>query len=275
MKPNRDIEKVEIDLLLEAVFKKYGYDFRNYARASIERRIRQFLPKSGCSTIMKMIERLLKDEEFFGKLVREFSITVTELFRDPHVYASIRENVIPVLKTHPFVKIWHAGCATGEEAYSLAIVLKEEGLYDRSTIFVTDFNDAALEKAKLGIYPIDKIQEATRNYIAAGGNTSFSEYYQARYNSVSMSRDLRKNMTFANYNLVTDGIFSEIHFILCRNVLIYFDRDLQNRVFELFSGSLVRDGFLCLGTKETPNFSTVRDHFDAIDRKAKIYKKLP
>jgi chemotaxis protein methyltransferase CheR len=275
MIPNRDTEKVEIDLLLEAVFEKYGYDFRHYARASIERRIRQFLPKSGCPTILKVIERLLEDEAFFSKLVREFSITVTELFRDPDVYASIRQNVIPLLKTHPFVKIWHAGCATGEEAYSLAIALKEEGIYDRCTIFVTDFNDEALEKAKLGIYPIDKIQEATRNYIKAGGQNSFSDYYQAQYNSVSMNRDLRKNMTFANYNLVTDGIFGEMHFILCRNVLIYFDRDLQNRVFELFSGSLIRDGFLCLGTKETLNFSTVRDHFATIDSKAKIYKKLP
>lgn len=270
---SRDNEAVEIDLLLEAIFKKYGYDFRNYARASIERRVRQFLPKSGCRTIINITERLLKDEEFFGRLLQEFSITVTEMFRDPHVYASIRENVIPFLKTHPFVRIWHAGCATGEEAYSLAIVLKEEGLYDRSTIFVTDFNDAALQIAKLGIYPISKIKEATRNYFASGGKASFSEYYQAKYNSVAMSSVLRKNMTFANYNLVTDGIFGEMHFILCRNVLIYFNRNLQNQVFELFSGSLVRNGFLCLGTKETPNYSTVRDHFDVIDNKAKIYKR--
>jgi len=272
---NRDTEKVEIDRLLDAIFKKYGYDFRHYARASIERRVRHFLAKSDCRTIMEMVERVVKDEEFFGKLVREFSITVTELFRDPQVYASIRKNVIPFLKTHPFVKIWHAGCATGEEAYSLAIVLKEEGLYDRATLFVTDFNDEALEKAKLGIYPIDKMKQATQNYLAAGGKTSFSKYYEAQSHSVAMNKTLRKNMTFANYNLVTDGIFGEIHFVLCRNVLIYFDRDLQNRVFELFSGSLIRDGFLCLGTKETPNFSTARDHFDPIDAKTKIYKKRP
>jgi chemotaxis protein methyltransferase CheR len=275
MTPNLHTENAEIDRLLETVFQQYGYDFRNYARASIERRIRQFLPKSGCTSITEVTERLMKDEAFFGKLVREFSITVTEMFRDPHVYASIRENVIPLLKTHPFVKIWHAGCATGEEAYSLAIVLKEEGLYDRCTIFVTDFNDEVLNKAKQGIYHIDKIQDATRNYMAAGGKSSFSDYYQADYSSVAMRRDLRQNMTFANYNLVTDGIFGEIHLILCRNVLIYFNRDLQNRVFELFSGSLVRDGILCLGTKETPHFSTVRAHFDTIDNKAKIYKRQP
>jgi len=272
---NRDEEKIEIDLLLEAIFKKYGYDFRNYARASVERRIRHFLPKSGCRTIPDMTKQLLNDEVLFGRLLQTFSITVTEMFRDPHVYAQIRKKVIPYLKTHPFVKIWHAGCATGEEAYSLAIVLKEEGLYDRATIFVTDFNDAALQQAKQGIYPIDRIQEATRNYQTAGGTGSLSEYYQARYNAVAMESELRKNMTFANYNLVTDGIFGDIHFILCRNVLIYFNRELQDRAFNLFSNSLVRGGFLCLGTKETPDFSSSRDCFQLIDRKTKIYKRRP
>jgi chemotaxis protein methyltransferase CheR len=272
---NRDTEQIEIDLLLEAIFRKYGYDFRNYARASIERRIRQFLAKSGCQTIPELIDQVLKNETFFGRLVRDFSITVTELFRDPFVYAAIREKVTPLLKTHPFIKIWHAGCATGEEAYSLAIVLKEEGLYERSTIFVTDFNDAALQKAKEGIYPIEKIKEATHNYTAGGGTQSFSEYYHAHYNAIALDRSLRKNMTFANYNLVTDGVFGEMHLILCRNVLIYFDRELQSRVFGLFKDSLVRGGFLCLGTKESPCFSTSADAFDAVDPHAKIYRKRP
>lgn len=274
MPTNRDTEKIEIDLLLEAIFKKYGYDFRHYSRASIERRVRQFLAKSDCRSIPEMIERLLKDESFFTKLVRDFSITVTEMFRDPKVYASLRENVVPLLKTHPFIKIWHAGCATGEEAYSLAILLKEEGLYDRATIFVTDFNDAALEKARNGIYTVEKIREGTKNYLSAGGQHSFSNYYRAQYNAVAMDSSLRKNMTFANYNLVTDGVFGEMHLILCRNVLIYFDRELQNRVFKLFSDSLVRGGFLCLGTKETPDFSTSSAHFETIDKKEKIYKKI-
>jgi len=269
----QDTEKIEIDLLLEAIFRKYGYDFRNYARASIERRIRQFLPKSGCRSILEMVEKLLRDKPFFSRMVRDFSITVTEMFRDPHVYARLRQNIIPLLGTHPFIKIWHAGCASGEEAYSLAIILKEEGLYDRSTLFVTDFNDEALEKAKHGIYPIDRIKDATRNYIAGGGKTSFSEYYQAHYNSIAIDGALRKNMTFANYNLVTDGVFGEMQLILCRNVLIYFDRELQNRVLELFTESLCRGGFLCLGTKESLLFSSVCDQFDVVDDKAKIYKK--
>lgn len=270
---NGETEKIEIDLLLEAVFKKYGYDFRHYARASIERRIRQFIPKSGCRSILEMVEKLLRDEAFFAAMVRDFSITVTELFRDPTVYSSIREKVIPLLDTHPFIKIWHAGCATGEEAYSLAVVLKEEGLYDRSTLFVTDFNDEALEKAKHGIYPIDRIKDATRNYLASGGKNSFSEYYHAQSTAVAIDSLLRKNMTFANYNLVTDGVFGEMHLILCRNVLIYFDRELQNRVFKLFSESLSRGGFLCLGTKESLDFSSVRDRFDIVDNHAKIYRK--
>jgi len=270
---NRETEKIEIDLLLDAVFKKYGYDFRNYSRASIERRIRQFIPKSGCQSILEIVEKLLRDEPFFFRMVREFSITVTEMFRDPHVYANLRQNVIPLLDTHPFIKIWHAGCATGEEAYSLAIVLKEEGLYNRATLFVTDFNDEALEYAKHGIYPINRIKDATRNYIAAGGNTSFSKYYHAHSNSIAVDSELRKNMTFANYNLVTDSVFGEMNLILCRNVLIYFDRELQNRVLELFTESLCRGGFLCLGTKESLLFSSVCDQFDVIDDKAKIYKK--
>ena len=178
-----------------------------------------------------------------------------------------------MLKTHPFIKIWHAGCATGEEAYSLAILLKEEGLYERSTIFVTDFNDEALQKAKQGIYPIDKVKEATKNYIGGGGTLSFSEYYHASYNAIALDSSLRKNMTFANYNLVTDGVFGDMHLILCRNVLIYFDRELQDRVFNLFSNSLVRGGFLCLGTKETPTFSSVANHFKPVDKHAKIYQK--
>ena len=271
---NRDTEKIEIDLLLEAIFKKYGYDFRHYSRASIERRVRQFLPKSGCQSIPEMIERLLRDEAFFTNMVRDFSITVTEMFRDPTVYASLRENVVPLLKTHPFIRIWHAGCATGEEAYSLAILLKETGLYDRATIFVTDFNDAALEKARNGVYTAEKIKEGTKNYLAAGGQHSFSDYYRARYDAVAVDSSLRKNMTFANYNLVTDGVFGEMHLILCRNVLIYFDRELQNRVFKLFSESLVHGGFLCLGTKETTDFSTSSLQFEAVDKKAKIYKKI-
>ena len=269
-----DIETIEITLLLDAIFERYGYDFRHYSRASIERRVRQFRGKSGCSTISEMIPKLLHDESFFEAFVREFSITVTDMFRDPFVYQSIRKNIVPILKTHPFVKIWHAGCATGEEAYSLAIVLKEEGVYGRATLFATDFNDAALDAAAKGIYSIDNARKFTTNYQAAGGTSSFSEYYHARYQAMAMDKSLRENITFANHNLVTDNVFGEMHLIMCRNVLIYFEKSLQNRVLNLFNDSLVHGGMLCLGTKESLMFSNVKNCFQTIDEDARIYQKI-
>lgn len=272
MKP-AELEHVEIELLLEAIFRRYGYDFRSYARASIERRIRQFMVKAGCATIAEMIPKLLHDADFFSHLARYFSISVTELFRDPWAYQVIREKVIPLLKTWPHVKIWHAGCATGEEVYSLAIVLKEEGVYDRVTIYATDFNDEALERAREGIYGLDKIQEATRNYQRTGGTGSFSEYYHARYQAAAMDSSLKKRMVFSGHNLATDSLFGEMHLIFCRNVLIYFNRDLQNRVLGLFTESLVHGGFLCLGSKEDLRFTDVCDRFEVVDDRARIYKK--
>jgi chemotaxis protein methyltransferase CheR len=268
------IERIEIDLLLEAIYLRYGYDFRNYARASINRRVRGFLGKSGCTGITDMIPRLIRDENFFQRLVHEFSITVSEMFRDPLGYKSLRENVVPVLKTFPFVRVWHAGCATGEEAYSLAILLQEEDLYDRATIYATDFNDAALERARDGIYALEDVKKYTRNYQLAGGRTSFSEYYHARYDSIILKKPLKKNITFANHNLVTDGVFSETHVIFCRNVLIYFNQDLQNSVLRLFDESLVRGGFLCLGDKESLLLIDIKDHFKVVDEQRKIYQKV-
>ena len=268
-----EIESIEMALFLEAIFERYGYDFRCYARASIERRIRQLLQKSGCNTISEMIPKLLHNESFLEQLLQWFSITVTEMFRDPLMYRCIREQVVPLLKTYPFIKIWHAGCATGEEAYSLAILLKEEGLLNKATIFATDFNDFALDKAKYGIYDLDNIKQFTRNYQQAGGTRSFSEYYHAHYESMAINQSLKRNITFANHNLVTDSVFGDMHLILCRNVLIYFDKELKNRVLNLFSDSLVRGGYLCLGSKESLQFSDVQDHFKAIDEKWRIYQK--
>lgn len=268
-----EIEKIEIDLFLEAMEKRYGYDFRNYARASINRRVRHLLDKTGCAGITEMTKKVLYEEHFFEEIVSDFSIQVTEMFRDPDFYIAVRETVIPFLKTYPFVKIWHAGCATGEEVYSLAIALKEEGLYDRATIFATDFNDFALDKAKEGVYPIEHIKQYTYNYQKAGGKGSFSEYYNAHYGSAIMDQSLKKNITFANYNLVTDGVFGEMNMILCRNVLIYFNKDLQERVFKLFRDSLIYDGFLCLGTKESLQFAGVFNEFKVISKKQKIYKR--
>jgi chemotaxis protein methyltransferase CheR len=268
-----EIEEIEIDLLLEALFRLYGYDFRRYSKASITRRIRHLLGETGLGRVSEMIPELLNDKSFLEKLVYDFSITVTEMFRDPDFYRAVREQVIPYLKTYPFVKIWHAGCATGEEVYSMAIVLKEEGLYDRATIFATDFNNPALTKAKEGIYSLKDIKRYTLNYQDTGGTSSFSEYYHAQYDSVIMDQSLKKNITFANHNLVTDGTFSEMHLILCRNVLIYFTKTLQDRVLGLFDDSLVHGGFLCLGTKESIRFSDVAEAYETIDSKAKVYQK--
>ncbi len=267
------IEKIEIDLFLEAVERRYGYDFKNYARASFSRRVRHVLVKTGCSCITEMTQRILHEESFFEEIIPEFSIPVTEMFRDPEFYIAVRETIIPFLSTYPFVKIWHAGCATGEEVYSLAIVLKEEGLYDRATIFATDFNDYALGKAKEGVYPVNHMKQYTSNYQKAGGTASFSEYYNAQYESAIMNQSLKKNITFAKHNLVTDSVFGEMNIILCRNVLIYFNKTLQERVFRLFSDSLIYRGFLCLGTKESLRFSSVFEEFKELNKKQKIYQR--
>jgi chemotaxis protein methyltransferase CheR len=272
-KQNNGVEPIEIDLLLEALYRAYGYDFRSYARASIERRTRLFLATSGCATISELMGRVLRDKELFARLVRHFSISVTEIFRDPFVYRAIRSEVVPMLRTWPHVKIWHAGCATGEEVYSLAIVLKEEGLYDRAAIFATDFNDAVLQQAKAGVYSIDKVQEATRNYQNAGGTGSFSEYYHARYEAAALDNALKARLTFANHNLVCDGVFGEMHLVFCRNVLIYFNRELQNRALRLFTESLVNGGYLCIGTREDLRFTEVEDEYETVNGKAKIFKK--
>ena len=267
------IEDIEINLLLEAVFMRYGHDFRNYALSSIERRIRNFLPKSGCRTISEMISRVLHDEDFFRQLLQAFSITVTGLFRDPPVFRSLREHVVPILRTYPTFKVWIAGCATGEEAYSFAILLMEEGIYERATIYATDFNDEALAKAKEGIYPIDYIKKFTSNYHEAGGVMPFSSYYHARYNAIAMNRSLKENITFANHNLVTDSVFGEMHLIICRNVFIYFDLKLQDRVLNLFQESLVYGGYLCLGISEDLRFSAVREKFEKVDEDTRVFRK--
>ena len=268
-----EIEHIEIDLLLEAIYRRYGYDFRSYARASIERRIRQFLASAGCASVSEMIPKVIHDEKFASHLIRYFSIAVTEMFRDPSVYSAIREKVVPLLRTWSHCKIWHAGCATGEEVYSLAIVLREEGIYDRATIYATDFNNKALDHAREGIYEMDKLQEATRNYQQAGGKRSFSEYYHARYKAAAMDSSLKERLVFSSHNLASDSVFGEMHLIFCRNVLIYFNRDLQNRALGLFTESLVHGGFLCLGTKEDLRFTDFRDQYEVVDDKARIYKK--
>ena len=268
-----ETERIEVELLLEAIFQRYGYDFRSYARASIERRVRHFLTTSGCGSVSELIPRVLHDEPFFSRLALSFSIPVTEMFRDPFFYAALRQEVVPLLKTWPHVKIWHAGCATGEEVYSLAIVLHEAGLLERATIYATDFNDAALGAAKEGIYGLAKLRQATENYQRSGGTASLSDYCHARYDAATMDGALRRRITFSNHNLVTDHAFGDMHLILCRNVLIYFNRELQNRALGLFTESLVHGGFLCLGSKEDLQFTQVSADYAAIDARARIYKR--
>jgi len=265
--------------LLEAIFQRYGYDFRNYARASIKRRLLSFLAtypqlvETEDEKISWLIPQILYDEDLFQKLLQYFSITVTEMFRDPESFKALRERVIPYLKTFPHVRIWHAGCSTGEEVYSIAIILKEEGLYDKATIYATDFNDEALDNARKGIYKLENGKEFSKNYQKSGGKKSLASYYHANYDAMIFDKSLRKNVTFSNHNLVLDGSFGEMHLILCRNVLIYFDKTLQSRIFNLFDESLCDNGFLVLGSKETLSFSNTEKHFSVFDKKWKIYQK--
>lgn len=267
------VEDIELELLLEAIFRRYGYDFRNYSKASMKRRVKHFMAGSGQDKISEVTAKILHNQDFFQDLIQDFSVPVTEMFRDPDVYASLRDKIIPFLRTYPFIKIWHAGCASGEEVYSLAILLQEENLYDRSIIYATDFNESMLQKAKQGIYPIAEVKKFIDNYRKSGGIRSLSDYFEAHYDSVIMSHSLKKNITFARHNLAVDQAFGEMHLVMCRNVLIYFDRILQDRVLHLFDESLIRGGFLCMGKKETLHFSEIQPFYEEFDRENKLYRK--
>jgi len=272
---NKSLLDIEVDCLLVAITERYGYDFRNYARASLKRRVQNFLVLSDCNHVSELIPKVLHDKAYFSEFLSNMSVTVTEMFRDPIIFKSIRKDIIPKLKTYSRINIWHAGCATGEEVYSMAILLEEEGLLDRARIYATDFNAKSLATAKEGIYPAESIQLYTKNYLKAGGKTSFSDYYQANYESAKMKDFLRNKITFASHNLISDQVFAEMNLILCRNVLIYFDKELQDRVLELFSDSLVPRGFLVLGDKEAIKFSVVKDNFEAVNERQKTYRKVP
>lgn len=271
--PVRDVESIELELLLEGVYQRYGYDFRDYGKAHAKRRILHRMALSGIKTISELQMKVLHDEQFFHHFLQDLSINTTEMFRDPEFFHEIREQVIPVLKTYPFIKIWHAGCSTGEEVYSMAIILKEEGLINRTQIYATDFNPVVLQAAREAIYPSALIKEYTRNYIKAGGKNSFSDYYNARYDSAILKKVLKENVVFADHNLVTDGVFGEMHLVMCRNTLIYFNKPLQDKVIGLFKESLISGGFLCLGSKESITFSEHRDVFHPLVPKWKIYRK--
>ena len=262
-------EDIEVRLLLEAIYLKYGYDFRNYTKASIKRRINQRLVLSKLANISAMQHQLLTNKVFFETLLHDFSIQVTEMFRDPSFYLALREHMIPILRTYPYIKIWHAGCASGEEVYSMAILLKEEGLLDKTLIYATDINEVVLKKAKDGIYPVDRIKEFTRNYQKAGGTKSFSNYYTAKYDAVIMNKELKKNLIFAQHNLATDNDFGEMNLIMCRNVLIYFKDDTRETVIRRMWESLKMGGYLFVGHSEP--LHGIRHQFKNI--KASIYHK--
>jgi chemotaxis protein methyltransferase CheR len=269
-----DLEKIEIELLLEAVFRRYGFDFRAYAYASLRRRIWKRVQAEKLATVSALLDRVLHDPLVMERLLLDLSINVTAMFRDPNFYRAFRLTVVPLLRTYPFIRIWHAGCSTGEEVYSMAILLQEEGLYGRARIYATDINEVVLQQAKSGIFPLEKMQEYTQNYLRAGGTRSFSEYYTAAYDGVLFAPSLRENVVFAQHNLVTDRSFSEFNVILCRNVMIYFDRTLQTRVHGLFYESLPMFGILVLGNKETLRFSDFENCYEVLDPREKIFRKV-
>ena len=264
---------IELKALLEAINLKYDYDFRHYAENSMKRTIVHAMKRMGCATLPVLQERVLANSESFFDLLQSITIPVSEMFRDPTYFLALRERVFPILKTYPSLKIWVAGCSTGEEVYSLAILLREEGLLERSTIYATDINQRRLEKAEKGVFALEEIQRSTQNYQDSGGKRLLSDYYAVNFGSVAFTSDLKTNLTFTDHSLVTDAVFAETHLISCRNVLIYFDRELQDRAFGLFKESLCRKGFLGLGSKETIQFSTYAKDFDTFMKKDRIFQK--
>lgn len=263
----------EFKKLLESIRFVYGYDFTEYAEASVKRRAHHFMVSRKINELDKLGKLILRDEKFFEEFVQDLSVTVTEMFRDPAFYKSLREKVVKRLATYPFIKVWIAGCATGEEVYSVAILFREEGLLDRSVIYATDINQQSLQIAKDGVYSAANMKLYTSNYQKAGGKTAFSEYYKAKYNSVMFDKSLRQNIVFSPHNLVMDRAFNEFQLIICRNVLIYFNQQLQNKVITLLHDSLCHFGFLGLGNKESLRFADKQPSFEEIDKKERIFMK--
>nr|WP_120718139.1 protein-glutamate O-methyltransferase CheR [Tsuneonella amylolytica] len=269
----QSVEDVEIQLLLDAVFHHYHYDFRHYARASIKRRLLQARAQLGYGTISAIQEAVLRDETLLPRLLDFLTVQVSEMFRDPSYFRALREKVVPHLRTYPSLKVWVAGCSAGEELYSLAILFAEEGLADRTIFYATDINPAALRAAQAGVYPLDRIRLFTENHRLAGGRSSLSDWYTADYGRAVFDKSLRERTVFSDHSLVTDAAFGEMHLVSCRNVLIYFDRELQDRVVGLFGESLARGGFLGIGSKESLRFSAHADLFTEFVRTEKIYRK--
>jgi chemotaxis protein methyltransferase CheR len=267
-------EEIEVDLLVEGVYRLYGFDFRAYARSSLRRRIRNVVETEQTGTISALQDRILHDPECFDRVLPRLSVNVSAMFRDPAFFLAFRQQVIPLLRTYPFVRIWQAGCSTGEEAYSVAILLEEEGLYDRCRIYATDINGTVLRTAKAGIYPLDAMQKYTANYLQAGGERPFSEYYTASYDHAMFRPALQRNILFTEHNLATDGTFNEFNVILCRNVMIYFNRTLQARVHQLFYDSLVPFGILGIGAHETLRLTAHEHRYEPLVERERLYRRL-
>ncbi len=268
-----ELEDVEIRLLLEGLQRVYGYDFRDYAEASIKRRLSHWLAESAFATFSQAQSDLLRDPQLFASLLQGITVNVTEMFRDPAFFKAIREQLVPFLKTYPFVKIWHAGCATGEEAYSMAIVLNEEGMTGRYRMYATDIDEAVLQRAQEGVLPMAEMQSYTRNYQKSGGRASFADYYTARYDRAILSAELKAGIVFAPHNLTSDAEFGEMNVVLCRNVMIYFKPALKERCLRLFDASLLPGGFLCLGLKETLDGRETRGAYQELAPGLRIYRK--
>ncbi|MEK4534039.1 protein-glutamate O-methyltransferase CheR [Peribacillus sp. FSL K6-1552] len=267
-------EDIEIELLLQAIYSVSGFDFRKYMRSSIKRRVENRMRLDHIRRISGMIEMVLYEKGYVEKLLNDFSINVTEMFRDPDFFKAFRLKIVPLLKQLPEIRIWHAGCSTGEEAFSMAILLKEEGLYEKAKIYATDMNEDVLRHAEKGILPLNRMQSYTKNYLQAGGKQEFSEYYTTDYQNAYLNSSLLKNIVFFQHNLVTDGSFNEFHIILCRNVMIYFTGELQTYVNHLFYDSLSKEGFLAVGSKETLHTSYLSEDYEDFDSKERIYRKL-
>jgi chemotaxis protein methyltransferase CheR len=269
-----ELEQLELRLLLEAIHQHYGYDFRGYARSSLRRRIWRRVTEEGLDSISGLQERVLHDPMAMERMLLDLSISVTSMFRDPTFFVALREKVVPILKTYPFIRVWNAGCATGEETHSLAIVFREEGLGDRVRMYATDMNDVVLRQASAGVFPLERMQDYTRDYLSGGGTESFSGYYKAIGDQVRFDPSLTDNVVFARHNLVTDARFNDFHLIVCRNVMIYFDAALQDKVHGLLYDSLVRFGVLALGHKESIRFTSHAAQYGELDGEQRIFKRV-
>jgi chemotaxis protein methyltransferase CheR len=266
--------EVELDLLLDAIYHRYHYDFRSYAEASLRRRLQTALVHFSCPTLSRLQERVLHEPAVFTELLRFLTVQVSDLFRDPVYFRALREVVVPHLQTYPAIKIWIAGCASGEEVYSLAILLDEEGLLDRTQLYATDINPASLRIAEEGVYELDRFVRFSENYRAAGGRGSLSDYYAAAYGSARLDARLRKRVVFSDHSLATDTVFAEMQLVSCRNVLIYFEKPLQERALSVLDASVCRRGFLGLGIKETLRFSSLAPAYTEVVPDARLYRRL-